>query len=69
MINEEANALMTPRGFDAEFFRNLATSKTHLEAYLKTEKKYKSYFGKTRYSSFDSYRKSRDQRKDKKMTF
>lgn len=62
MISIDAQRLLTTKGFDAEFFRNLATSKTHLEAYEKTEEIYRSIFGRNRYRSFESYRNSRDRR-------
>jgi len=58
----EQQKLLTAKGFDAEFFSNLGKAKTQIEAYELTEKKYNSLFGKNRYSSFDSYRKARDNR-------
>ena len=58
----EQQKLLTVKGFDAEFFKNLAISKTHYEAYDKTEELYRSYFGRNRYSSFNSYRNARDNR-------
>lgn len=61
-ITNEAQRLLTPRGFDAEFFKNLASCKTHKDAYLKTEETYSNFFGKNRYRSFESFRKARDRR-------
>ena len=61
-ISLEARKLMTAKGFDAEFFKNLADCNTHRQAYEKTEEKYRSYFGKNRYRSFESFRKARDRR-------
>jgi len=66
LITAEAQRLLTTKGFDAEFFRNLATCRTHLEAYEKTEKTYRAFFGKNRYRSFESFRKARDMRISRK---
>lgn len=48
--------------FDKLFFNNLINSKSHREAYEKTEKAYHKIFGKNRYKNFESYRKCRDYR-------
>lgn len=61
-IPKIAQRLMSAKGFDVEFFNNLKISKTHIEAYEKTEKLYHSYFGRNRYKSYDSYRKVRNLR-------
>jgi len=61
-LPEHAIKLLSASGFDQEFFRNLAKSKTKKEAYEKTEETYRSFFKKRRYSSFDSYRVARDYR-------
>lgn len=61
-LGEDALKLLTTKGFDDEFFKNLRTSETHMEAYERTEQKYLTFFGRKRYKTFESYRKSRDQR-------
>ena len=62
MIDDTAIRLLTASGFDAEFFKNLAFCETHAQAYEKTEQLFHQYFGKNKYKSFDSFRKSRDRR-------
>lgn len=62
IIPEEALRLLKAKEFDVEFFKNLKTSKSHQEAYEKTEELYRSFFRTNKYSSFDSYRKGRDRR-------
>ena len=54
-LTDQALKLMTPSGFDAAFFLKLKESKTHKEAYEKTEDLYQSFFKKRRYKSFESY--------------
>jgi len=61
-LTDQALKLMTPSGFDAAFFLNLKESKTHKEAYEKTESMYQSFFKKCRYSNFESYKKVRNMR-------
>ena len=59
---EQIIKFLKAKEFDKQFFKNLITSKSHLEAYEKTEKMYREIFGKNRYKNFDSYRKCRDHR-------
>ena len=55
-------ALLTPDGFDERFWDNAAQSKTYKIAYEKVEQEYESYFGKRKYSDYNSYRNCRDKR-------
>jgi hypothetical protein len=52
----EILVLLSPNGFEDRFHKNCKLSKTYMEAYEKTEEEYQEYFGKTRYSSYDSFR-------------
>lgn len=65
-LPQRALYLTTTTGFDDAFFKNLASCKTQVEAYTLTEQEYHSYFGRNRYSSFESYRISRNKRIRKK---
>jgi hypothetical protein len=64
--SEKDLRLSTVSGFDAEYFNNLAISKTNIEAYEKTETLYERIFRKRKYSSFDSFRKAYNNRIKKK---
>jgi hypothetical protein len=64
-IPDEAILLLTSKGFDDAFFKALIGSKNHEQAYLKVEDMYKSYYGKSRYSNFLSYKKIRNRRMKK----
>lgn len=66
MIPEEAKNINTPAGFDTEFWRQLAQHKTHQAAYEATEEIHSMYWGRKKYSNFESYRISRDKRIRKK---
>lgn len=61
-LPREALELLKATGFDNLFWQKLREAKTQAEAYEQAEKEYHSYFQKNKYSSFDSYRKSRDRR-------
>lgn len=61
-IPTEALKLLSAKGFDKLYFRYLAESQTAVEAYNKTEKVYKKHFLKNRYSSFESFRASKNRR-------
>lgn len=60
LITKEAS--MSPRGFDELFFCFLGPGVTHVEAYEKAENVHQRYFDKPRYSDYDSFRKSKEQR-------
>lgn len=55
-------ALLTPEGFDERFWDNASKYKTYKKAYEKLEDEYKTYFGKRKYSDYNSYRVCRDRR-------
>ncbi len=62
-IPKEAIDLQTTKGFDKEFFARLGRANiSQKEAYEQVEELYKSYWGKTKYSSFESYRQARNRR-------
>ena len=48
--------------FDKRFEFHYLTCKTYTEAYQLTEQDYRSVFGKTRYSSFESFKKTYNRR-------
>jgi len=52
----EILVLLSPRGFEERFHNHCKNQKTYSAAYEETEKEYESYFGKRRYSSYDSFR-------------
>ncbi len=64
----EALQLLTVKGFDQAFTRLLNNPKlpTQQKAYDVLEEKYIEYFGRRRYSGFDSYRKVRNRRLSRK---
>ena len=62
MIDFKILALLSPKGFDERFWKYAKESKTYLEAYEKTEIEHNKYFGKRRYSDYNSYRNCRDKR-------
>ncbi len=63
-INPEAINLLTSRGFEKKYFENLGRDdlKTNKEAYEETENTYKKYFGKYKYSNWDSFRRVKNNR-------
>jgi hypothetical protein len=62
MIDLKILALLSPNGFDERFWNNCKKTKTYKEAYEKTEKEFQNYFGKRKYSDYNSYRGARDKR-------
>jgi hypothetical protein len=48
--------LLSPDGFEERFYFYAKTEKTYLKAYEKTELEYQNYFGKNKYSNYDSFR-------------
>ena len=57
--------LISHDGFMSAFWEIAKTARTQVEAYELLEAEYESYFKKPRYSSFDSFRISRDYRNKK----
>lgn len=58
----EILALLSPSGFEKRFYKNCKSSKSYSEAYEKTEQEYESNFGKRRYSSYDSFRVTKNKK-------
>lgn len=54
--------LLTPSGFDERFWDNAAQCKTYKLAYEKLEEEYETYFGRRKYSDYNSFRNCRDRR-------
>ena len=65
-IKSEILALLSTVGFEKRFHKNCKKSKTYKYAYELTEQEYKQSFGKRRYSSYDSFRVTKDRRNRKK---
>ena len=55
-IKIEILVLLSPSGFQERFHTNCKNAKTYVQAYEETEREYEGYFGKRRYSSYDSFR-------------
>ena len=67
-IDIEILALLSPAGFEKRFHKYCKSSKTYETAYEKTEIEYEKHFGKRRYSSYDSFRVSKNRKKGNKVT-
>jgi len=52
----EILALLSPKGFEERFHNYCKKEKTYKIAYEKTENDFEKYFGKRRYTSYDSFR-------------
>ena len=66
MIEKKILLLLSHDGFDKRFFELAAETKTYKKAYEILEIEYENYFGKRKYSDYNSYRNSRDKRLKKK---
>ncbi len=55
-MDNDALKLIDPREFRSAWHDNLSRFPTYKEAYFDLEEKYRSVFGKNRYSSYDSFR-------------
>lgn len=55
--------LSTTEGFCQLFEENLATTRTVMRAYRLTEEVHEDLFGKTKYSSYDSFRHTLNRKK------
>jgi len=58
----EILALLSPAGFEKRFHKNCKKTKNYEEAYEETEKEYEENFGKRRYSSYDSFRVTKNRK-------
>tara|TARA_R110000823_G_scaffold121565_1_gene246644 strand:- start:1775 stop:1972 length:198 start_codon:yes stop_codon:yes gene_type:complete len=56
MITHEILILLSPSGFIERFHYYCRYEKTNIKAYEQVEKEFESYYGKRRYSSYDSFR-------------
>lgn len=56
MITEKEKQLLTKVGFIHRFYHHLHSSKSHREAYEKTEDDYLLLLGCSKYSSFESFK-------------
>jgi hypothetical protein len=59
------NCNLTATGFDEVFYACMSSSHTNKEAYEKAEQIHVQYFGKTKYSDYDSYLASKSRRFNK----
>jgi hypothetical protein len=50
------NSSLTAEGFEEIFFSFLKGNTTHTQAYDRAEKLHESYFGKQKYSSYESFK-------------
>ena len=66
IIDQKISKLITTTGFITEYYKQLNGCKTNAEAYQKVEEIYFKYFGKNKYSNFESFRQVRDYRLKKK---
>jgi hypothetical protein len=67
-IQIEILALLSPSGFEKRFHKNCKAANTYEEAYELTELEYESNFGKRRYSSYDSFRVTKNRKNRNKVT-
>ena len=55
--NQELRRLGSNNGFYNAYFKELQTSASNAEAFDKVNERYRLFFGRYRYSSYDVYRK------------
>tara|TARA_R100000353_G_scaffold153096_1_gene111618 strand:- start:243 stop:461 length:219 start_codon:yes stop_codon:yes gene_type:complete len=67
-IEIEILALLSPSGFEKRFHKYCKSSKTYEQAYEKVEKEYELNFGKRRYSSYDSFRVTKNRKNRNKAS-
>ena len=65
-LKPEILALLSPSGFEKRFHQNHKISKTYKDAYELTEQEYESNFSKRKYSSYDSFRVTKNRKNRKK---
>ena len=61
-IKLEILALLSPAGFEKRFHKNCQVVKKYEDAYELTEQEYEEHFGKRRYSSYDSFRVTKNRK-------
>ena len=61
-IPKAVRDMITPAGFLSAYFKNLDTAYDNREAYETTEREYIKYFGRRRYSNFESFRICKNRR-------
>lgn len=66
MIPQHARELLTDAGYDAQFIQMIAYYDTYLKAWEAVERQYFSYFGKNRYTSYESFRAARSRKRNLK---
>ena len=54
--------LNTPEGFDRRYYEMCQLYPNNSLAYEAVERQYESYFGKRKYSNYESYRKTKNKR-------
>lgn len=59
--------LHKPEEFDRRFEQKRIKADTYEQAYLEVEKEYRSTFGESKYSNYESYRKCYQDRLKRKM--
>jgi len=67
-IELEILALLSPSGFENKFHKYCKSSKTYEQAYERVEKEYEQTFGKRRYSSYDSFRVTKNRKNRNKAS-
>lgn len=55
-IIKRMRELAQPNGFSELYFKKLVSANSAEAAYILTEQEYEEYFGRRKYSSFDSFR-------------
>lgn len=58
-MNVKDARLTLPAEFDKRFSKHLQNSRTHKEAYKKTEADFRSIYDENKYSNFESFRRAR----------
>tara|TARA_R110002167_G_scaffold66768_2_gene188921 strand:+ start:337 stop:549 length:213 start_codon:yes stop_codon:yes gene_type:complete len=64
----EILALLSPSGFERRFHKNCKLAKNYEDAYEQTETEYENNFGKRRYSSYDSFRVTKNRKNRNKAS-
>tara|TARA_R100001163_G_C5068278_1_gene208285 strand:+ start:333 stop:554 length:222 start_codon:yes stop_codon:yes gene_type:complete len=64
----EILALLSPAGFEKRFHQNCKIAKSYEKAYELTENEYEESFGKRKYSSYDSFRVTKNRKNRNKLS-
>ena len=67
-IELEILALLSPSGFEKRFHKHCQETKTYEDAYELTEEEYEKNFGRRRYSSYDSFRVTKNRKNRNKAS-